>query len=63
MPKHISELPVQMNLKMPLGFKRFLERRSERTKISQNQLVMDALMEKYGKDYDQEAFDERVFAK
>ena len=49
-----TKLPVQFNIKVPYDFKRFIEAKSERDRISQNQLAMDALMKAYGREYHEE---------
>lgn len=49
--KDPSEASVQFNLRLPWNFKRFLEAKSERDRISQNQLISDALMKVYGREF------------
>ena len=46
-----SKLKVQFNVQIPWDFKQFLERKSERERISQNKLAMDALMQAYGNEF------------
>ena len=46
-----TKVHVQFNVKIPWDFKRFLEAKSERENISQNELAVDALMRAYGNEF------------
>lgn len=46
-----TKVPVQFNVMIPWDFKDFLKRKAEHDRTSQNQLAVDALMDKYGVEF------------
>jgi hypothetical protein len=50
--KDPRQLPVQLNVQVPWAFREFLSGQAERNKTSLNKLCVEALREKYGKDFD-----------
>jgi hypothetical protein len=50
--KDPRQLPVQLNVQVPWAFREFLGAQAERDKTSLNKLCVEALRDKYGKDFD-----------
>jgi hypothetical protein len=50
--KDPRQLPVQLNVSLPWAFREFLSAQAERDKTSLNKLAVQALRDKYGKDFD-----------
>jgi len=50
--KDPRQLPVQLNVSLPYSFREYLRDRADRDKISLNKMCVDALMSKFGKEYE-----------